>query len=161
LRDVWCLSRHGQGNSEHWPWLDDGKMVRPFRGRPRRPMWPMKLISYQRHSFPPTIIRHAVWLYFRLTLSLGDVENLLAERGIEVSCEAIGTWTQKFGAQFAQNLRRLRSKPTGRWQLDERVARIGRRMFLWRAVDEEGEILDSSSRSGTTNNLPRGGCAKC
>jgi len=78
-------------------------------------MWPIKPISYQRHRFPPAIIRHAVWLYFRLTLSFRDVEDLLAERGIKVSDEAIGTWTQKFGAQFAQNLRRSRSKPTSLW----------------------------------------------
>ena len=103
----------------------------------------MKPISYKRHRFPPDVIRHAVWLYFRFTLSLRDVEDLLAERGIDVSYEAIRTWTQKFGAQFARNLRRSRSKPTGRWHLDEMVVRIGgQRMFLWRAVDDEGEVLD-------------------
>jgi transposase-like protein len=103
----------------------------------------MKPVLYKRHRFPPTIIRHAVWLYFRFTLSLRDVEDLLAERGIEVSCEAIRIWTQKFGLQFAQNIRRSRPKPTGRWHLDEMVVRIGgKRMFLWRAVDEEGEVLD-------------------
>lgn len=77
----------------------------------------MKPISYKRHRFAPTIIRHAVWLYF-FTLSLQDVEDLLAERGIEVSYEAVRTWTQTFGLQFAQSLRRSRSKPTGRWHLD-------------------------------------------
>jgi hypothetical protein len=69
------------------------------------------------------LFRHAVWLYFRFTLSLRDVEDLLAERGIEVSYEAIRTWTPKFGAQFAQNLRRSRSKPIGRWHLDESAPR--------------------------------------
>jgi putative transposase len=102
----------------------------------------MEPISYQRHRFPRTSIRHAVWPYFRFTISLRDVEDLLAERGIEVSDEAIGTWMQKFGAQFAQNLQSSRSKPTGRWHLDERVARIKKRMLVWRAVDEEGEVLD-------------------
>jgi putative transposase len=105
----------------------------------------MEPISYQRHGFPRTSIRHAVWPYFRLKLSFRDVEDLLAERGIEVSYEAIGTWTQKLGAQLAHNLRRSRSKPTGRWNVDERVVRIGAKpMFLWRAVDEEGEVLESS-----------------
>jgi len=64
----------------------------------------MKPISFKRHCFPPEVIRRAVWLYFRFTLSLLDVEDLLAERGIEVSYEAIRTWTQKFGLQFAQNI---------------------------------------------------------
>src|SRR5260221_504123 len=103
----------------------------------------MKPISYKRHRRPQDVIRHAVWLYFRFTLSLRDVEALLAERGIEVSYEAIRSWTQKFGTQFARNLRRSRPKPTGSWHLDEMVVRIGgRRMFLWRAVDNEGEVLD-------------------
>jgi putative transposase len=80
------------------------------------------------------VIRHAVWLYFRFTLSLRDVEALLAERGIEVSYETIRYWTQKFGVQFARNLRRSRPKPTGRGHLDEMVVRIDRRrMFLWRS----------------------------
>jgi transposase-like protein len=84
-----------------------------------------------------------LYLYFRFTLSLRGVEDLLAERGIEASYEAIRAWTRKCGAQFALNLRRSRSKPTGRWHLDEMVVRIGgQRMFLWRAVDDEGEVLD-------------------
>jgi putative transposase len=103
----------------------------------------MQLVSYRRHRFPPDVIRHAVWLYFRLALSLRDVEALLAERGIEVSYEAIRCWTQKFGVLFAGNLRRSMPKPIGRWHLDETVVRIGsRRMFLWRAVDDEGDVLD-------------------
>lgn len=103
----------------------------------------MKPISYKRHWFPPEVIRHAVWLYFRFTLSLRDVEELMAQRGVEVSCETIRCWTLKFGRQFAHNLRRTRSKPTARWHLDEMVVKIGgKRMFLWRAVDDEGEVLD-------------------
>ena len=84
-----------------------------------------------------------MWLYFRFTLSFRDVEELLAERGIEVSYEAIRHWSLKFGQQFARNLRRSRARPTARWHLDEMVVRIrGRRTYLWRAVDGEGEVLD-------------------
>ena len=103
----------------------------------------MRPISYKRHRFPPEVIRHAVWLYFRFTLSLRDVEELMAQRGVEVSYETIRCWTLKFGRQFAYNLRRSRPRPTGRWHLDEMVVKIGgKRMFLWRAVDDEGEVLD-------------------
>jgi transposase-like protein len=103
----------------------------------------MRPISFKRHRFPPNVIQHAVWLYFRFTLSLRDVEELLAQRGVEVSYETIRCWTVKFGRQFAYNLRRSRPKPTGRWHLDEMVVKIGgKRMFLWRAVDDEGEVLD-------------------
>ena len=100
-------------------------------------------ISYKGHRFPPDVIRQAVWLYFRFTLSLRDVEELLAQRGIEVSYETIRCWTLKFGRLFARNLRRARPRPTTRWHLDEMVVKIrGRRMLLWRAVDDEGEVLD-------------------
>jgi putative transposase len=103
----------------------------------------MQAVSFKRHRFPPDVIRQAVWLYFRFTLSFRDVEEMLAERGIEVSYETIRCWTLKFGQLFAQNLRRSRSKPTGRWHLDEMVVKIcGKRMWLWRAVDDEGEVLD-------------------
>jgi transposase-like protein len=103
----------------------------------------LRPISYKRHRFPPNVIQHAVWLYFRFTLSLRDVEELLAQRGVEVSYETIRCWTVKFGRQFAHNLRRSRPKPTGRWHLDDMVVKIGgKRMFLWRAVDDEGEVLD-------------------
>ena len=84
-----------------------------------------------------------VWLYFRFTLNLRDVEDLLAERGIEVSYETVRCWTRKFGRQFARNLRRYRFPPTATWHLDEMVVTIaGERMFLWRAVDSQGEVLD-------------------
>lgn len=103
----------------------------------------MKPISYKRHRFPPEVIRYAVWLYFRFTLSLRDVEELLVQRGVEVSYETIRCWTLKFGRVFARNLRRSRPGPTGRWHLDEMVVKVGgERMFLWRAVDDEGEVLD-------------------
>ncbi len=103
----------------------------------------MQPISYARHQFPAEIIRHAVWLYLRFTLSYRDVEELLAERGIETSYETVRRWVLKFGPLFARNMRRLRPRPTGRWRLDEMVISIqGRRMYLWRAVDSEGEVLD-------------------
>ena len=100
-------------------------------------------LSFKRHRFPPEVIRYAVWLYFRFTLSIRDVEELLAERGIEVSRESIRCWVIKFGPAIAANLRRRRWAPTARWHLDEMVCKIGgKRMWLWRAVDDEGEVLD-------------------
>ena len=103
----------------------------------------MRPISFKRHRFPADVIRHAVWLYFRFTLSLRDVEELLAQRGIEVSYETIRCWTIKFGPQIARNLKRRRPAPSPRWHLDEMVCTVGgKRMYLWRAVDDEGEVLD-------------------
>ena len=103
----------------------------------------MATISYKRHRFPPDVIRYAVWLYFRFTLSFRDVEELLAERGIEVSYETIRCWTIKFGYRYAENLKARRPPPSPRWHLDEMVCKVGgRRMYLWRAVDDEGEVLD-------------------
>ena len=100
-------------------------------------------ISFKLHRFPPDVIHYAVWLYFRFTLSVRDVEELLAQRGIEVSREAVRCWVIKFGPLIAANLRRRRSAPTGRWHLDGMVVKIGgRRMYLCRAVDDEGEVLD-------------------
>ena len=103
----------------------------------------MKPISYARHRFPPDIIRHAVWLYLRFTLSYRDVEDLLAERGLMVSNESIRRWVLKFGPVIAKNLRGTRPKPHSRWHLDEMVVSIaGRQMYMWRAVDSEGEVLE-------------------
>ena len=100
-------------------------------------------ISYARHQYPPTVIRHAVWLYLRFTLSFRDVEDLLAERGLDISYETVRRWVNKFGPRFARELRNRRPKPTSRWRLDEMVASIaGRHFWLWRAVDDEGEVLD-------------------
>jgi transposase-like protein len=81
-------------------------------------------ISFSRHQFPPSIIRHAVWLYVRFTLSYRDVEGLLAERGLDVSYETVRRWVLKFGPLFAGELRRRRPRPTARWHLDEVVVRI-------------------------------------
>jgi len=103
----------------------------------------MQKISYHRHRFPSEIIQHAVWLYFRFPLSYRDVEDLLAERGIEVSYETVRRWVLKFGRAYARKLRRTRPRPNGRWHLDEVFVSInGKRMYLWRAVDSEGEVLD-------------------
>ena len=103
----------------------------------------MTRISCKRHRFPATVIQHALWLYFRFTLSLRDVEEMLAQRGIDVSYETIRAWTVKFGPKIAANLRRRKLPPSPRWHLDEMVCKIGgERVFLWRAVDDEGEVLD-------------------
>lgn len=103
----------------------------------------MKPISYKRHRFPPDTIRPAVWLYFRFTTSLRDVEEMLAQRGIDTSYETVRCWANKFGPAIAGNIRRRRGRADSTWNLDEMVVRInGKRMFMWRAVDKEGEILD-------------------
>jgi putative transposase len=103
----------------------------------------MTTISFARHQFPPAIIQHAVWLYVRFTLSYRDVEELLAERGLDVSYETVRRWVLKFGTLFARELRRRRSRPTSQWHLDEMAVMIaGRQFWLWRAVDNEGEVLD-------------------
>jgi putative transposase len=84
-----------------------------------------------------------VWLYLRFTLSYRDVEDLLAERGLDMSYETIRSWVLKFGPAIARRLRQRRPRPSNRWHLDEMVVRIaGERMYLWRAVDHEGEVLD-------------------
>ena len=87
----------------------------------------MQAVSFKRHRFPPDVIRQALWLYFRFTLSFRDVEEMMAQRGIEVSYETVRCWNLKFGREFARNLRRSRSNPTGRWHLDEMVVKIARR----------------------------------
>ncbi len=103
----------------------------------------MKPISFKRHRFPADVIRQAVWLYFRFCLSFRDVEELMAQRGIDVSYETIRCWTIKFGPLIARRLKKRRWPPTPRWHLDEVVCNIGgKRMYLWRAVDDEGEVLD-------------------
>ena len=103
----------------------------------------MAPISYRRHRFPPVVIQHAVWLYLRFTLSYRDVEELLAERGLDLSYESVRSWVLKFGPAIARGLRRCRPRPSDRWHLDEMVVRIaGKHMYLWRAVDHEGEVLE-------------------
>src|SRR5271165_267849 len=113
-----------------------------WRGAIRRVRWRMT-ISFARYRFPPAVIRQAVWLYVRFTLSFRDVEDLLAERGLDVSYETVRRWVLKFGPLFARELRRRRPRPTARWHLDEMAVTIaGRRFWLWREVDDEGEVLD-------------------
>src|SRR5271165_544799 len=103
----------------------------------------MALPSYRRHRFPPEIIQNAIWLYLRFTLSYRDVEELLAERGLDISYETVRRWVLKFGPAIARRLRQRRPRPNDRWHLDEMVVRIaGERMYLWQAVDHEGEVLD-------------------
>ncbi len=98
---------------------------------------------YHRHRFPPEIISHAVWLYHRFGLSLRDVEDLLAERGITVSYEAIRLWCGKFGLDYARKLRRRRGRLGDTWFLDEVFVTIrGERHYLWRAVDQDGDVID-------------------
>jgi putative transposase len=103
----------------------------------------MKFLSYRRHRFPPPVTQQAIWLYLRFTLSYRDVEELLAERGLDLSYETVRRWVLKFGPLIGRELRRQRARASDRWHLDEMVVRIaGRRMYLWRAVDHEGEVLD-------------------
>ncbi len=103
----------------------------------------MTRISYKRHRFPATVIQHAVWLYFRFTLSLRDVEEMMAHRGVDVSYETVRAWTLKFGPKIAANLRRRKLPSSPRWHLDELVSKIGgERVWIWRAVDDEGEVMD-------------------
>ena len=98
---------------------------------------------YHPHRFPQDIIRHAVWLYFRFRLSYRDIEDLLAERGIKVSYETVRRWCIRFGPVYANRLRK-RSGPGGdRWFVHEVFVRIdGRQHYLFRAVDQDGQILD-------------------
>ena len=100
-------------------------------------------VSYKRHRFPPAIIAHAVWVYFRFPLSLRLVEEMLQERGIVVSYETVRRWAMKFGRNYARRLKRKRASRRDIWHLDEVVVTIGgKQHWLWRAVDQEGYILD-------------------
>ena len=99
--------------------------------------------SYRGYRFPADIISHAVWLYYRFGLSFRDVEDLLAERGVTVTYEAIRQWCRKFGLDYARRLRHPQGRQGDTWHLDELFVRIqGRQQFLWRAVDEDGDVLD-------------------
>jgi putative transposase len=99
--------------------------------------------TYKRHRFPPDIISYAVWLYFRFNLSHRDVEDLLAERGITVSREAIRLWCIKFGALYARRLKRKHRGYGDTFFIDEVFVKIsGKQHYLWRAVDQDGEVVD-------------------
>ena len=98
---------------------------------------------YHRHRFPVEIISHCVWLYFRFNLSFRDVEEMLAMRGVVLTYETVREWCLKFGQIYANNLRSRSPRPGDRWHLDEVFLKInGRIHYLWRAVDQDGEVLD-------------------
>jgi putative transposase len=104
---------------------------------------PVPTNRYKHHRFPAEIISHAVWLYFRFCLSYRDVEELLFARGITVTYEAIRKWCRKFGQEYANQLRHRRPRPGDKWHLDEVFLTINReRYYLWRAVDQDGNVLD-------------------
>jgi putative transposase len=99
--------------------------------------------SYRGYRFPAEIIARCGWLYFRLSLSFRDVQEMMLERGIEVSHEAIRLWTLKFGSEYARRLRRRQGRPGDTWHLDEVFCKMnGKPIYLWRAVDQSGEVLD-------------------
>ena len=98
---------------------------------------------YKNHRFPAEIISHGVWLYYRFCLSYRDVEELLCVRGVIVSYEAIRKWCRKFGQEYANQWQRRGPKPGDKWHCDEVFLTInGQRHYLWRAVDQDGTILD-------------------
>ena len=101
------------------------------------------MITYKRHRFPPVIISYAVWLYHRFNLSHRDIEDLLAERGIAVSYEAIRLWCAKFGPEFTKRLRRNHQGYGDTFYIDEVFVKIqGKQHYPWRAVDQDGEVVD-------------------
>ena len=110
---------------------------------------------YKRHRFPPEIISYAVWLYFRFNLSHRDIEDILAQRGIIVSYESIGLWCIKFGQRYARRLKRRHQGYGDTFYIDEVFVKInGKQQYLWRAVDQEGEVVDvflQSSRDGAAD----------
>jgi len=100
-------------------------------------------LTYTGYRFPAEIIAHAVWLYFRFALSYRDVEELLAERGVIVTYETVRQWCRKFGQAYANGLRRRRPRPGDKWHLDEVFVSInGKQQYLWRAVDQDGTVLE-------------------
>jgi putative transposase len=112
--------------------------------------------TYKRHRFPPDIISYAVWLYFRFNLSHRDIEDLLAQRGITVSREAIRLWCIKFGAIYTRRLKRRHRGFGDTFYIDEVFIKInGKQHYLWRAVDQDGEVVDvylQARRDGTAAN---------
>jgi len=99
--------------------------------------------SYHGYRFPPEIISHAIWLYHRFCLSFRDVEELLAERGITVTYETVRQWCRKFGPEYARRLKRRQGRLGDTWHLDELFVNIpGHQHYLWRAVDQDGDVID-------------------
>jgi putative transposase len=100
--------------------------------------------SYRGYRFPPEIISHAIWLYHRFCLSFRDVEDLLAQRGITVSYESIRLWCLKFGPEYARSIKLRQGRLDDTWHLDEVFVTIqGQRQYLWRAVDQDGDLIDT------------------
>ncbi len=98
---------------------------------------------YKGYRYPIEVIGHAVWLYHRFALSLRDVEELMLARGVVVTYETIRSWCAKFGPAYAAQLRRRRPRPGDKWHLDEVFVKInGTTHYLWRAVDQHGDVLD-------------------
>ena len=123
--------------------------------------------SYKGHRYPSEIIDHCVWLYYRFTLSFRDVEELMLQRGVVVSYETIRRWCAKFGQTYANQLRRRRARPGDKWHLDEVFVRInGTIHYLWRAVDQDGTVLDvlvqsrRNAQAATSGNCSKG-CGTC
>jgi putative transposase len=111
---------------------------------------------YHRHRFPAEIISHSVWLYFRFSLSFRDVEEMLAMRGISLSYETVREWCLKFGQTYANSLRQKSPRSGDRWHLDEVFLKInGRLHYLWRAVDQDGEVLDIMVQSRRDKNAAK------
>jgi len=98
---------------------------------------------YHRHRFPSEVISHCVWLYCRFSVSYRDVEEMMAVRGLTLTYETVRRWCRKFGQTYANGLRRRRPRPGDRWHLDEVFLKInGQVHYLWRAVDQDGDVLD-------------------
>jgi hypothetical protein len=115
----------------------------------------MRIVSYHRHRFPPAIIQHAVWLYFRFNLSLRNVEEMMAERGIEASFETVRRWTAKFGFAYTARLRMLRHRSCGRWHLDEVFSSInGQKMYLGAPSTQRARYSRSWSKNAETSGRP-------
>ncbi|HUH69653.1 MAG TPA: IS6 family transposase [Mycobacterium sp.] len=113
--------------------------------------------SYKGFRFPPEIISHCVWLYHRFPLSFRDVQELMLERGVDVSYETIRAWCDRFGQEYANQLRRRGPRPGDKWHLDEVFVQInGAQRYLWRAVDQHGNVLDILVRAppGQTTTRP-------
>lgn len=129
----------------------DDLRVDPAGGVPRGE----QVAVYKGHRYPAEVISHCVWLYHRFPLSLREVEELMLGRGVVVSYETVRRWCGKFGQAYAGALRCRQSRPGGKWHLDGVFIKInGRLRYLWRAVDQDGDVLDilvQSRRPGTSS----------
>src|SRR6478672_9357354 len=98
--------------------------------------------SYKGFRFRPEIISHRVWLYHRFPLSFRDVQELMLEHGVDVSYETIRAWCDRFGQQYANQLRRRGPRPGDKWGMRCFVSINGAQRYLWHAVDHDGNVLD-------------------